>query len=142
MGEIVLQIRYFDKWLSKSHKEVTFFLSNPIPFNEQNHKKQKGHETSDQSLIRYKTSSEIIRKQSSAFKRLLEALLLAMKMCTGVPKMLYGHLKVELCFYRYLHFYCFRYIFSVFTRSSVLAVRRTSLIWSSSLCCSVVLMSP
>ena len=36
----------------------------------------------------------------------------------------------------------FRYIFSAFTTSSVLAIKRTSVLWSSPLSCSVVLMSP
>ena len=37
----------------KTLKRVTlFFLSNPVPFNEQNYQKQKGPGTSDQSLFR------------------------------------------------------------------------------------------
>ena len=34
----------------------------------------------------------------------------------------------ELCFHRFVHLIVFRYIFSVFTTSSVLATRRTSLL--------------
>ena len=37
----------------KALKKLTlFFLSNPVPFNGQSYKKQKGLETSDQSLFR------------------------------------------------------------------------------------------
>ena len=37
----------------KTLKKVTsFFLSNPVPFNRQIYQKQKGPETSDQSLCR------------------------------------------------------------------------------------------
>ena len=37
----------------KALKMLTlFFLSNPVPFNAQNYQKQKGSETSDQSLFR------------------------------------------------------------------------------------------
>ena len=37
----------------KAFKKLTlFFLSNPIPFNGQSYKKQKGPGTSDQSLFR------------------------------------------------------------------------------------------
>ena len=39
----------FQKALEKS---TLFFLANPIPFNGQNYKKQKGPGTSDQSLFR------------------------------------------------------------------------------------------
>ena len=46
-------MRYFERGLSKSLKKFTlFFLSNPVPFNGQNYQKQKGPETSDQSLFR------------------------------------------------------------------------------------------
>ena len=55
MQEILLIIRYFERGLSKSLKKLTlFFLSNPVPFSEQDYGKQKG-------IIRstdYKTSSE------------------------------------------------------------------------------------
>ena len=44
-------------------------------------------------------------------------------------------LKTELCFHRYVHFPVFRYIFLIFTTSSVLATRMTSLLWSSLLTC-------
>ena len=56
MQEIVLKIRYFERQLSKSLKKVHFiFLFELIPFNKQNYEKQKGSETSDQSLIRFVT---------------------------------------------------------------------------------------
>ena len=45
--------RYFERGLSKSLKKVTsFFLPNPVPFNRQNYKKQKGRGTSGQPLFR------------------------------------------------------------------------------------------
>ena len=54
MQEIILQIRYFDRGLSKSLKKVIyiFSLSNPVPFNGQSYQKQKGPGTSNQSLFR------------------------------------------------------------------------------------------
>ena len=53
MQEIILRIKYFERGLSKIFKKLTlFFLSNPVPFNEQSYKKQKGLGTSDQSLFR------------------------------------------------------------------------------------------
>ena len=52
MQEILLKIRYFERWLSKSLKKLTFFFLNPVPFNGQNYEKQKGLGTSDQSLFR------------------------------------------------------------------------------------------
>ena len=53
MQEILLEIRYFERGLSKSLKKVNFFsLLNPVPFNEQSYQKQKGPETSDQLLLR------------------------------------------------------------------------------------------
>ena len=54
MQEIVSKIRYLEKVLSESIKNVSFFflLSNPISFNEQGYEKEKEPETSDQSLIR------------------------------------------------------------------------------------------
>ena len=43
MQEIVFKIRYFERGLSKSLKNVNFiFLSNPVPFTEQDYEKQKG----------------------------------------------------------------------------------------------------
>ena len=33
-------------------KSASFYLSNPVPFNEQSYQKQKGPGTSDQSLFR------------------------------------------------------------------------------------------
>ena len=53
MQEILLKRRYFERGLSKSFEKVNlFFLSNPVPFNEQNYQKQKGPGTSDQLLFR------------------------------------------------------------------------------------------
>ena len=53
MQDNVLKIRYFERGLLKGLKKLTlFFLLNLIPFNEQDHKKQKGRETSDLSFIR------------------------------------------------------------------------------------------
>ena len=53
MQEVPLIIRYFERGLSKPFKKLTlFFLSNPVPFNGQSYKKQKGLGTSDQSLFR------------------------------------------------------------------------------------------
>ena len=52
MQEILLKIQYFGR-LSKSLKKLTlFFLPNPFPFNGQSFQKEKGPETSDQSLFR------------------------------------------------------------------------------------------
>ena len=52
MQEILLKIRYFERGLSKSLKKLTlFFLLNPFPFDGQGYQKQKGPETSDQSLF-------------------------------------------------------------------------------------------
>ena len=52
MQEILLKIRYFEQGLSKTFKRVTLiFLLNPVLFNGQSYKKQKGPGTSDQSLI-------------------------------------------------------------------------------------------
>ena len=53
MQEILFGIRYFERGLSKSLKNfILFFLSNPVSFNGQNYKKQKGSGSSDQSLFR------------------------------------------------------------------------------------------
>ena len=53
MQEIVLKVRYFERGLSKSLKKGNFFfLSNPVPVNEQTYQKQKGPGTIDQSLFR------------------------------------------------------------------------------------------
>ena len=53
MQEILLRIRYFERDYQKPFKKLTlFFLSNPVPFNGQSYKKQKGLGTSDQSLFR------------------------------------------------------------------------------------------
>ena len=59
MQEIRLKVTYFESGLSKSLKalkKVTFFfLLNPVPFNGQNYKKQKGSGTSGQSFFRLQT---------------------------------------------------------------------------------------
>ena len=48
-----MKIRYVERGLSKSLKKLTlFFLSNPVPFNGEDYKKQKGPGTSDQSPLR------------------------------------------------------------------------------------------
>ena len=54
MQEIILEIRSFKRWLSKSLKKVNFlfFLSNPVPFNEKDFEKQKGPGTRDHSFFR------------------------------------------------------------------------------------------
>ena len=53
MQEILLKIRYFERGLSKSIKKLTlFFLSNPVPFNEQSYQKQKWPGTSHLLLFR------------------------------------------------------------------------------------------
>ena len=52
MQEFLLRIRHSERGLSKSLKKVKFiFLSNPVPFNGQDYKKQKGLGTSDQPLF-------------------------------------------------------------------------------------------
>ena len=53
MQEILLEVRYFERGLSKSLKKLAlFFLSNLVPFNGQSYQKQKGPGASDQSLFR------------------------------------------------------------------------------------------
>ena len=53
MQEIVFKMGYLERRSSKTLQGLTlFFISKPISFNEQDHKKQKGSETSEQSLIR------------------------------------------------------------------------------------------
>ena len=53
MQEILLKIRYFDRGLSKSLKKANFiFFSNLVLFNGPNYQKQKGPETSDQSIFK------------------------------------------------------------------------------------------
>ena len=43
LQEIPLEIRYFEKGLSKSLKKLpSFFISNPVPFKGQSSRKQKG----------------------------------------------------------------------------------------------------
>ena len=51
-------------------------------------------------------------------------------------------LMAELCYHHFVHLVVFRYRFLAFTTSSVLAIRRSSILWGSPLRCSVVLMSP
>ena len=52
MQELLLRIRYFERGLSKTFKKVNFlFLSNPVLFNGQSYKKEKGLGTSDQFLF-------------------------------------------------------------------------------------------
>ena len=47
------KIRYFKRGYQKAFKKLTlFFLSNPVPFNWQDYKKQKGPGTSDQLHFR------------------------------------------------------------------------------------------
>ena len=53
MQEILLKIRYFERGLSKSLKKVSFIFSfEQVPFNGQSYQKQKGPQTSDQSLFK------------------------------------------------------------------------------------------
>ena len=53
MQEIVFKMEYLERRSSKTLQGLTlFFISKPISFNEQDHEKQKGSETSEQSLIR------------------------------------------------------------------------------------------
>ena len=48
-----MKIRYVERGLSKSLKKLTlFFISNPVPFNGEDYKKQKGPGTGDQSPFR------------------------------------------------------------------------------------------
>ena len=52
MQEVNLEIRYIEKGLSKYLKKVNLiFLLNPVPFHGQDYEKQKGPETSDNSLL-------------------------------------------------------------------------------------------
>ena len=53
MQEILLEIRYFERGLSKSLTRINFifFLSNSVPFKGQSYWKQKGPGTSGQSLF-------------------------------------------------------------------------------------------
>ena len=47
-----MKIRYFDRGLSERLKKLSLlFLSNPVPFNGQSYKKQKGSWNSHQSLF-------------------------------------------------------------------------------------------
>ena len=56
MQEIITKEDYFN--ILKEHyqkalkKAISFFLSNPAPFNRQNYQKQKGPGTIDQSIFR------------------------------------------------------------------------------------------
>ena len=53
MKEIILKIRFFEREWPKNVKKVNFiFSSETSPFNGRSYQKQKGSETSDQSLFR------------------------------------------------------------------------------------------
>ena len=53
MQEILLQIKYFERGLSKIFEKVNLtFLSNPVDFNGKSYPKQKEPGTKDQSLFR------------------------------------------------------------------------------------------
>ena len=53
MHEIISKEDILKEDYQKAFKKVTsFFLLNPVSFNRQNHQKQKGPGTSDQSLVR------------------------------------------------------------------------------------------
>ena len=53
MQEILLNISYFERGLSKRIKKVNFIFSlEPVPFNGQSYQRQKGPGTSHQSLFR------------------------------------------------------------------------------------------
>ena len=53
MQEIISKIRLFERELPKNIEKVNFiFSSKPSPFNGQSYQKQKGSETSYQSLFR------------------------------------------------------------------------------------------
>ena len=61
MQEVLFKIRYFERGLSKSLEKSTLFsLSNPVPFNGENYQKQKGSETSNQSLFRLRNKLKSI----------------------------------------------------------------------------------
>ena len=51
MQEILLEIRYFERGVSKSLKKALFFLLNPDRFKEQSYQEQIGSETNDQLLF-------------------------------------------------------------------------------------------
>ena len=52
MQEILLKDSLKEDYQKALKKVNFFFLSNPVPLNEQNYQKQKGPETNDQSLFR------------------------------------------------------------------------------------------
>ena len=53
MQEIILKKDFLKEDYQKASKKLTiFFLSNPVPFNEQSYQKQKGPGTSNQFLFR------------------------------------------------------------------------------------------
>ena len=59
MQEVLLQIKYFERGLSKTLKKLTlFFLLNPVPLNGQKYQKQKGPGTVNCRSSGYKTSSQ------------------------------------------------------------------------------------
>ena len=61
MQEILLGISILKKDCQKALKKLTlFFLSNPVAFNEQSYKKQRGPGTSDQSLFKLQNKSRKI----------------------------------------------------------------------------------
>ena len=61
MQKILLEIRHFERGLSKSLKKLTLlFLSNLVPFIGQSYRKQEGSGTSDQSLFRLQNKSRKI----------------------------------------------------------------------------------
>ena len=61
MQEILLEISILKEDYQKALKKLTLlFLSNPVPFNEQSYKKQRGPGTSDQSLFRLQNKSRKI----------------------------------------------------------------------------------
>ena len=57
MQEVLSEISILKEDYQKVLKKLTlFFLSNPVPFNEQIYKKQKGPGTSDESLFRLQSN--------------------------------------------------------------------------------------
>ena len=53
MQEIIFKIRYYERGVPKSLKNLTlFFLLNSVPFNGESYQKQKGSGNSDPSLFR------------------------------------------------------------------------------------------
>ena len=76
MQEILLKIRYFERGLSKSLKKVTcFFFRTQSFLMEKIVKKQKGHETSDQWLFRFKAYSRPLLRSTIECWPLLQKVL-------------------------------------------------------------------